>query len=72
MQDEVERAIYVDVVGDIVLDKLESRMAEQVGDVLGPAREEVVHADNFVAFFQQQVAKVRPQETRAAGNQHAH
>ena len=53
VQDEVERAIYVDVVGDIVLNKLESRMAEQMGDVLGPAREEVVHADDFAAFFQQ-------------------
>ena len=53
VQDEVERAIYVDVVGDIVLNKLESRMAEQMGDVLGPTREEVVHADDFAAFFQQ-------------------
>ena len=43
-----------------------------MGDVLGPAREEVVHADDFAAFFQQQVAQMRPQETRAAGNQHAH
>ena len=72
MQDEVERTIYVDVIGDVVLDKLESRVAEQMGDVLGPAREEVVHADDFAAFFQQQVAQMRPQETCAAGDQHAH
>ena len=36
VQDEVERTIYVDVVGGIVLNKLEPRMAEQVSDVLGP------------------------------------
>ena len=72
VQNEVERAIYVDVVGNVVLNKLESRVAEQVGDVFGPAREEVVHADDFAAFFQQQVAEMRPQETRAAGDQHAH
>ena len=53
VQDEVKRTIYVNVVGDVVLNKLETRVAEQMGDVLGPARKEVVHADDFAAFFQQ-------------------
>ena len=72
MQDKVERTIYVDVISDIVLNKLESRLAEQMGDVFRPAREEAVHADDFAAFFQQQVAQMRPQETCAAGDQHTH
>jgi hypothetical protein len=39
-----------------------------VGDVLLPAREQVVDADDLVAVLEQPVAEVGPEESGAAGH----
>jgi hypothetical protein len=46
-------------LGHIVPHKLEVGTTEQVGYVLFPSCEEIIEANNFVAFIEQALAKVR-------------
>ena len=72
MQDKVERAIHVDVVGHVVVDQLELRVADEMGDIFGSAGEKIIHADDLVTLGDHQVAHVRSEETGTAGDEHAH
>ena len=55
--------------GSVVPLQLEIRVAKQVRDVAFGARVEVVHAQHVMPCFDQPVAQVRAEETRAAGHQ---
>ena len=68
----IERAGHIDVVGHVVLDESEARLADQVGNVVRRAGQEVVHADDLVPLCQEPIAQVRAQEAGRAGNQDAH
>ena len=52
--------------------QLEVRVVEQVLDVLAPAGEEVVQADDVVALGQQPVAEMGADEPGAAGDEDPH
>ena len=54
---------------DIVAHQLEARMGQQMLDVVLAAGEEVVDADDVVAFRNQAIAKVRTEEPGAAGDE---
>src|SRR5690606_2982291 len=56
-------------VGDVVSDQLEVGLLEQVGDVELLAGEEVVDADDVVAFVDEAGAEVRANEAGAAGDE---
>jgi hypothetical protein len=68
VQHEVHPAVDVDVVGDVVLDELEVRMARQVRDVGDVAGEQVVDADDGIAAIEQRLGQVRPDEAGSAGD----
>jgi hypothetical protein len=55
----------------IVAQQLETRVAEQMADVLLAAREEVVDADDIVPVGQEAITQVRAEKTGAAGDQHS-
>src|SRR5258707_1687622 len=57
--------------GDVVADQLKPRMTEEVDQVVPRARVEVVHDQAVVALLEQPPGQVRPEETRATGNQYA-
>ena len=59
------------LLGDVVAHQLEAVVVEQVLDVGARAGEEVVEADDLVAFVQQPLAQVRAEETRATGDQNS-
>ena len=59
-------------LADVVPQQLEARMVEQVLDVVPPAGEEVVQADDVVALGQQPVAEMRADEAGAAGDEDSH
>lgn len=69
MQDIVQFARYVDKLGDIVVVVLEVFLLKQVFDVVEAAGEQVVHADDLVAFGEKAVAEVRADETGGAGDE---
>ena len=70
VQHEVDRAVDVDVVGDVVLDELEVAVA-QVRDVGEVAGQQVVDADDRVAAVEQRFRQVRADEAGGAGDDDA-
>jgi hypothetical protein len=69
VEEIVERALQVEVLGDILLDEAEVLSAEQMGNVVQGAREQVVHADDGMALREQPVTEVRAEEAGAAGHE---
>jgi len=65
VQHEVHRAVDVDVVGDVVLDELEIRVARQMRDVADVAGEQVVDADDGIPAIEQRLGQVRSDEAAA-------
>src|SRR5438477_3309704 len=57
--------------GDVVADRLETRMTEEALHALVRPSEEIVHADDVRAGLDKLLAKVRPHKTRSASNKHA-
>jgi hypothetical protein len=56
-------------VDNIVLDQFETVVLFEMADILTPAGDETVEADDRRTVVEQTVAKVRPDETCAARNQ---
>jgi hypothetical protein len=59
-------------VADVVADEFEAFVIEEVLDVALAAGEEVVEADDFVAFVEEAFAEVGAEESGAAGNEDTH
>lgn len=51
MKNEIQLALYMDKVGYIMLNELEGFITRQMGNIVGTAGKQVIHTDNFVAFF---------------------
>ena len=60
MEDEIERALDKEIIGDIVVDELEMRIAGEVGDVVGTSGNEVIHDDNVETFRDSRSQKCDP------------
>jgi len=71
VQNRINRAGNVDIIGNIMPDEVEVGITCQMGYVSGIAGYHVVHSNNRVSFGNKTVAQMRPQKTRAAGNQYA-
>jgi hypothetical protein len=56
----------MEIVADVVLEKAEPIMAEEVGDVFRPAGDEVVHANDMVALSNEGVRQVAAKKTSSA------
>jgi hypothetical protein len=52
---------------DILLQKFEAGLVVEMGDVLHPSGQQVVGADDGVAFSQQRIAQMRPDKSRSTG-----
>ena len=63
----MNRPLDVDVVRDVVLDEGEVAI-DEVSDVRGVARQEVVDPDDLVAAIEQRLAQVRSNESRRSGD----
>lgn len=69
MQDVVDPALHVYILGHVVLDKRKPLVSEEMGDIVHVARDQVVHADDVMSFFDKKIAEVASEEARPAGNQ---
>jgi hypothetical protein len=56
----------------VVADEFEAGAADQVGDVVAAAGEEVVETDDVVAVLEESLAEVRADEARASGDENFH
>ena len=72
VENPVHRALDVDEAGDVVLDELEGRVADQVGDVVRRPGDEVVHPDHLVPLGDEPVAEMGAQEAGGAGDEDTH
>ena len=72
VEDVIDGAVDLERLGDIVLDELELRVADQVDDVAAMPGQQVVDADHLVALGQETLAKVRADESRPAGDDRSH
>ena len=54
---------------DVMLDQLEASFGRQMANVVGPARVEIVHADDVRAFSKQAIAQVGADEPRSTGDE---
>src|SRR5207245_1388781 len=73
MQDVVECTFAVNVIRDVVFDEREPIAADQMLDIRGTARDQVVHADHFMAAIEEQLAQMgaeEPRPTRDQGTPH--
>ena len=68
VQDEVDRAGDVHVVGDVAPDQPEPRLLHEVHDVAGRSGQEVVQADDLHTAIEQVLAEVRSEEPGAPGH----
>ncbi len=55
MKHRIDRTIHINVVADVVLDKGETLISHQVGDVVCASRNKIIQRHNVVAFFQETV-----------------
>ena len=67
VQHEVQGAVEVDVVGDVLLDETKVAPGE-VGDVGQVARQEVVDPDDRIPFVEQRIREVGADEARGSGD----
>jgi hypothetical protein len=72
MQYSVQFPFDVDVICHILLDEEESLVAEEVSDVIGRARYEVIHRYHLVPLFEKPIAKVRAYEASPTCDQNPH
>ena len=70
--DLVHRAVDGERLDDIGFQIREPSVRPKVGDVLRLAGNQVVDADDLVAALDQQIAEMRSDEPRSAGNERAH
>ena len=70
---EVVNLIHLNIerLRDVVPDELEVRIAQEVGDVLFAAGEQIVHADDFILLFQQAFTEVGTEEPGSASDEDA-
>jgi hypothetical protein len=64
MEDVMDIALDVDVVGDVVMEKLETMMADEVGYVFRTAGNEIIDGEDGVTLSEEAVAQMRAEKTR--------
>ena len=72
VQDVVQVARHVHEIRHVVVEEREPRLADQVRNVLHPARQKVVHHHHLVLPSEQILAEVRSEESGPARYQYAH
>src|SRR5438309_9937723 len=70
MEDAVDAAFDIEVLADVVVTEREPWVAEQVGDVVGASRQQVVKADDMQTALQKTIAEVGADETGPSGDDH--
>jgi ppGpp synthetase/RelA/SpoT-type nucleotidyltranferase len=60
------------IVTHIIFYERKSVVPEQVGDILDPSGEEVVHADHGMSGLQQQIGEMTPEKPGSACNKDTH
>jgi len=72
MHDGVNRPGHPHEICDVLVDQPEAAPVEQVLDVLRPASEEVVEADDVMAVVKETFAKVATEKTGTASDDDSH
>jgi len=62
MQDVVDPALHVYILGHVVLDKRKPLVSEEMGDIVHVARDQVVHADDVMSFFDKKSQRWLPRK----------
>ena len=68
MKDVIQILFYIDIFGDIVLDKFEIGIIQKMGNILFFTGNQVIHTDNPKMLLEQSLTEVRTDKTCPAGN----
>jgi hypothetical protein len=66
--DEVHGTVEVEILGDVLLDEAEVRVASEVLDIVGGAGDQVVDDDDTVAAGKEDIDEVGAEETGTTGD----
>ena len=72
MQHTVQRSLDVRVRRDVVAETGEAVIADQMGDVVRMAGDEVVQPDDRVAIGEEAIGEMRAEEPGGAGDEDSH
>ena len=69
MQNPIKLADLMNVVADVMVDELKSRIGLMRGNILKFSSDQIVHDNDVVAGLQHAIRKMRANETRPACDQ---
>ena len=72
MKDALQRTGDIRVLGDVVANELKAVVADEVSDIVGASRNEIVEANNGVPLVQEAIAKVGTEETGRPRYENSH
>jgi len=58
MHDRIDLSSHIDVIGDVVMDELESPLPGEVCDVIDRSSNQVIHRNHLVTICQQTVTQM--------------
>jgi len=71
MQHSIKGAFDVNEVSHIVVDEMKMSIAREMGDVSSVSGDQVVNADDLMAFGEEAIAKMRAEKTRRSSDQYS-
>jgi hypothetical protein len=72
VHDRIQWAVNMHIVAHIVFDKGKSLVPEQMGDILNPSGEKVVHANHGMSGLHQHIGEMTPEKSGSACNKDTH
>jgi hypothetical protein len=72
VHDSIQWAVNVHIIAYIVFDEGKSLVPKQMGDILDPSGEKVVHADHGMSGLQQHIGEMAPEKPGSACNKDTH
>ena len=72
MHDGIQRPLNMKIVAHVVFNEGKPVVPKQMGNVLHPSRQEVVHADDGMSAVQQQIGEMTPEEPSSTCNKDTH
>jgi hypothetical protein len=71
MQDVVDAPFYIDVVGNVVVDKSKMCISKEMRYVVHGTGEEIIDADNPMSFIEESLTEMGSEKTGTSGH-HTH
>ena len=72
MENRVDLAIQIDVLGHVVMDESESLVSSQVSDVPNVPRDQIVESRHLMALEEKAIGEMASEKSGGAGDDYTH